>query len=80
MNRVRKEERKLSRSALRPRVLTYPYVARCGLLATQVVLVEKGPQLRLQPLQGLEMAVKEHHHVHHGKVLAQKREQGPKES
>lgn len=49
-------------------------------MAAQVVLVEKGSQLGLEPLQWLEMAVKEHHHVHHGKVLAQKREQSPKES
>lgn len=64
----------------RPPAFIYPYVTGCGLLATQVVLVEKGPQLGLEPLQWLEMAVKKHHHVYHGKVLAQKRKQGPEES
>lgn len=58
----------------------YPDVTRCGLLATQVVLVEEGSQLGLEPLQWLEMPVEKHHHIHHGKVLAQKRKQGPKEA
>ena len=38
-----------------PKVFIYPDVTRCGLLATQVVLVEERPQLGLEPLQGLEM-------------------------
>lgn len=57
----------------------YPDVTRCGLLATQVVLVKEGSQLGLEPLQWLKMPVEKHHHIHHGKILAQKREQGPKE-
>lgn len=63
-----------------PKVFNYPDVTRCGLLATQVVLVKERPQLGLESLQGLEMPVEQHHHIHHGKVLAQKREQGPEES
>lgn len=57
----------------------YPDVTRCGLLATQVVLVKEGSQLGLEPLQWLEMPMEKHHHIHHGEVLAQKREQSPKE-
>lgn len=59
---------------------TYPDVTRCGLLATQVVLVKEGSQLGLEPLQWLEMPVEKHHHIHHGEILAQKRQQGPKET
>ena len=40
-------------------------------MATQVVLVEEGAQLGLEPLQWLEMPVEKHHHIHHRKVLAQ---------
>lgn len=58
----------------------YPDVARCGLLTTQVVLVEERSQLRLEPLQWLEMPMEKHHHIHHGEVLAQKGEQSSEES
>lgn len=62
------------RRALGSKTFIYPYVTRCGLLATQIVLVEKGSQLGLESLQWLEMPMKKHHHIHHGKILAQKRE------
>lgn len=65
---------------MRAQACIYPDVTRCWLLASQVVLVEKGTQLGLEPLQWLEMPMEKHHHIHHGEVLAQKREQGSKES
>lgn len=42
--------------------------------------MEEGSQLGLEPLQWLEMPMEKHYHVHHGEILAQKREESPKES
>jgi hypothetical protein len=44
------------------------------------VLVEERSQLWLEPLQWLEMAMEKHHHIHHGEILAQEREQSSEES
>ena len=54
-----------ARKALGPGAFIYPDVARRGLLTTQIVLVEESSQLRLEPLQWLEMPMQKHHHIHH---------------